>query len=70
MLEQLKPELAQKFHIKSAGLFGSVIRNDFSSNNDIDIIEDFNQPIGIEFIGFKPYGLLKKFAPAFLQQNF
>ena len=50
ILQQLKPELIAKYHISSIGLFGSVVRDDFSSSSDVDIIVDFNHPIGIEFI--------------------
>jgi predicted nucleotidyltransferase len=49
-LAQLKPELVRQYHVRTIGLFGSVVRNDFSSASDIDIIVDFNKPIGIEFI--------------------
>lgn len=43
--------LEQKYHVKSLGLFGSIVRNDFSpSKSDIDILVEFNEPIGIEFI--------------------
>ena len=49
-IQKLKPELVQKFSVSSIGLFGSVIRDDFSSNSDIDIIVDFSKPIGIEFV--------------------
>ncbi len=54
-LEQLKPELAHKFHVQSIGLFGSVVRDDFSAHSDIDIIVDFNRPVGIEFIDLAEY---------------
>ncbi len=50
ILEQLKPELTQKFHVQTIGLFGSVVREDFSEISDIDIIVDFDRPIGVEFI--------------------
>lgn len=50
ILTQLKPELADKYHVSSIGLFGFVVRNDFNPSSDIDIIVDFSQPIGIEFI--------------------
>lgn len=46
----LKPGLEKKYHVASLGLFGSVLRNDFSPTSDIDIVVDFNQPVGIEFI--------------------
>ena len=49
-LEHLKPELLKRYPIASIGLFGSVVRDDFTSNSDIDIIVDFNDKIGIEFI--------------------
>jgi predicted nucleotidyltransferase len=55
VLEQLKPELTKRFHVQSLGLFGSVVRDDFSPKSDIDIIVDFDRPIGIEFIDLAEY---------------
>lgn len=55
VLMQLKPELIDKYHISSIGLFGSVVRDDFSPSSDVDIIVDFSQPIGIEFIDLADY---------------
>lgn len=55
LLEQMKPELFQRFHVQSLGLFGSIVREDFSSSSDIDIIVDFNRPVGIEFIDLAQY---------------
>ncbi len=49
-LESIKSELMQNYHVRSIGLFGSVVRDDFSEESDIDIIVDFQEPIGIEFI--------------------
>ena len=49
-LTKLKPELEKKYPIASLGLFGSIVRDDFTENSDIDIIVDFNGKIGIEFI--------------------
>ena len=50
ILTQLKPELTAKYHVSSIGLFGSVVRDDFSPSSDVDIIVDFSKPIGIEFV--------------------
>ena len=50
IIKELKPELEKKFHVSTIGVFGSVVRNDFSENSDVDIIVGFSQPIGIEFI--------------------
>lgn len=49
-LRTIKPLLSAKYHVNSLGLFGSVVRDDFSAESDIDIVVDFSQPIGIEFI--------------------
>ena len=55
ILTKLKPELIDKYHVSSIGLFGSVVRDDFNSSSDVDIIIDFSQPIGIEFIDLADY---------------
>ena len=62
ILSQLKPELARKFFVRSIGLFGSVVRDDFSPDSDIDIIVDFSKPVGVEFIDLANYmeTILKK----------
>ena len=39
-----------KYHVSELGLFGSVVRSDFSPESDIDIMVDFSRPIGIEFV--------------------
>jgi uncharacterized protein len=50
VLSTLKPELEKAFHVKSIGIFGSAVRADFTKESDIDLIVDFDQPIGISFI--------------------
>ena len=50
-MQKIKPELANKYHVKSIGLFGSIVRDDYSSaKSDVDIIVEFSQPVGVEFI--------------------
>jgi predicted nucleotidyltransferase len=49
-LRQAKVSLSKKYHINSIGLFGSIVRPDFRPESDVDIVVDFNQPIGIEFV--------------------
>jgi predicted nucleotidyltransferase len=46
VLATLKPELEKAFHVKSIGIFGSAVRADFTKESDIDLIVDFDQPIG------------------------
>lgn len=50
ILTRLKPELTSKYFVNSIGLFGSIVRDDFTDKSDVDIIVDFSKPIGIEFI--------------------
>lgn len=50
ILSDLKLELVKKYPIASIGLFGSIVRDDFTKNSDIDIIVEFNDKVGIEFI--------------------
>ncbi|MDR3339408.1 MAG: nucleotidyltransferase domain-containing protein [Candidatus Symbiothrix sp.] len=51
ILKDLKPTLVDYYHVDSIGLFGSIVRNDFSpTSSDVDIVVSFTQPIGIEFI--------------------
>ena len=55
VIQALKPELLDRYKVSSIGLFGSVVRDDFSPSSDIDIIVDFTGPIGIEFIDLADY---------------
>ncbi len=55
VLQQLKPELSQKYFVQTIGLFGSSLRDDFSESSDVDILVEFSQPIGIEFIELANY---------------
>jgi predicted nucleotidyltransferase len=55
ILAQIKPDLAERFHVRTIGLFGSVVRDDYGPSSDIDIIVDFKSPVGIEFIDLAEY---------------
>jgi len=54
-LQLLKRELIEKYHIKTIGVFGSVLRTDFKDSSDIDILVEFSKPIGIEFVDLGDY---------------
>jgi uncharacterized protein len=49
-LSNLKPTLIKRFSVSSIGLFGSYARNEQNEDSDIDILVDFNKPVGIEFV--------------------
>jgi len=50
ILKQHKESLLSKYPIRSIGLFGSVSRNEDTSQSDIDILVEFDGNIGIRFI--------------------
>ncbi|MGN6212532.1 nucleotidyltransferase family protein [Parafilimonas sp.] len=50
ILSRQKQKLLKNYPIKTLGLFGSVVRNDFTPESDIDVIVEFTRPVGIEFI--------------------
>lgn len=53
ILKEYKPVLAEKFKVKSVGIFGSYVRGEEKKESDIDILVDFYEPIGWEFIDLK-----------------
>jgi len=50
LLEHNKPKLTAKYHIKNIGLFGSLVRGDTTSESDVDILVEFEKPIGLDFV--------------------
>ena len=48
--------LLDQFAVKSLAVFGSVARGETTKSSDIDLLVEFNQPIGLfEFIRLKNY---------------
>uniref|UniRef100_A0A832G6G4 Nucleotidyltransferase n=1 Tax=Ignavibacterium album TaxID=591197 RepID=A0A832G6G4_9BACT len=50
LIEINKPMLKDRYHIKNIGLFGSVVRGDATVISDVDILVEFEEPIGLEFV--------------------
>lgn len=48
-LSELKPQLSADFSVKSIGLFGSYSDDSFNEESDIDLIVEFEKPIGWKF---------------------
>jgi predicted nucleotidyltransferase len=46
ILKQKKAELTSQFGVKSLLLFGSVARNEATSASDVDLLVEFNRPVG------------------------
>ena len=47
MLQAMKPELEAGYHVKSIGIFGSVLRGEAHGESDIDVLGEFQPPIGL-----------------------
>lgn len=45
-----KTYLFDKYDIKQLALFGSIARGDYNENSDIDLLVEFNTPVGMAFI--------------------
>jgi predicted nucleotidyltransferase len=46
ILKQKNAELTSQFGVKSLLLFGSVARNEATSASDVDLLVEFNRPVG------------------------
>jgi predicted nucleotidyltransferase len=45
-----KKRLSSKYGLSNIAIFGSYARNQQTENSDLDILVEFNRPIGSEFI--------------------
>ncbi len=48
-LQSVKPRLQREYGLSELALFGSYSRDEQTAESDIDIMVDFNKPIGIEY---------------------
>lgn len=54
-LSSHKTEFTDVFKVKTLAVFGSFARNEQRSDSDVDILVEFNSPVGIEFIDLGNY---------------
>lgn len=54
-LNQLKPILQKEYSVNNIGLFGSFSNDSFSDKSDIDILVEFDKPIGWKFFTLEIY---------------
>lgn len=48
--------IRKKYHVKSIGVFGSVARGEDTTNSDVDILVEFEKPIGFfDFMRLENY---------------
>lgn len=49
ILEEIKPELRERFGVVKIGFFGSFARNEPDNNSDVDILVELEKPLGWAF---------------------
>lgn len=52
-LSELKHDLHKKYGVKSIGLFGSYSDNSYNEFSDVDILVEFEKPIGWSFFNLE-----------------
>lgn len=60
-LEQHREEMREEYRVKEIGIFGSYVRGETDDASDVDILVDFEQPVGFfKFLELEEYleGLL------------
>ncbi|KYK27971.1 MAG: nucleotidyltransferase family protein [Theionarchaea archaeon] len=55
ILRKHKPVLQEKYKVKEIGIFGSYVRGEQSKISDIDILVQFSEPVGWEFLDLKEF---------------
>lgn len=55
ILREYYPYLVAEFGVKRMGLFGSYVKGQPNEASDIDVLVEFDRPIGFKFIGFAEY---------------
>ena len=56
ILQLKKSELCARYSVREIGIFGSYLSGDQKESSDIDILVDYEKPIGlIEFVNLKNY---------------
>jgi len=54
-LAELKPSLYKDYSVKEIGLFGSYSDESFSEDSDIDLLVEFEKPIGWKYFSLEIY---------------
>jgi predicted nucleotidyltransferase len=54
-LKEIKPVLADKFHVSSIGYFGSYARGQQTDVSDLDLVVEFSQPVGWAFFTLESF---------------
>jgi len=56
ILKEHKKELMEKYGVKEIGIFGSYVRGEANQDSDVDILVEFEKPIGFfKFLELEEY---------------
>jgi len=56
ILKRKKTEMARKYHVRTLGLFGSYARGEQKKGSDLDLLVEFQRPVGlIKFMSLENY---------------
>ena len=54
-LQRIKPDLQRDYAVKSVGLFGSFATGTYTDSSDVDILVEFERPVGWRFFALENY---------------
>lgn len=54
-LSELKPILAERFHVRKIGYFGSYASGKQTEKSDLDLLVEFSAPVGWEFFTLEKF---------------
>jgi predicted nucleotidyltransferase len=54
-LRQVKPYLQHEYAVKSLGLFGSLVDGTYTDDSDVDLLVEFEHPIGWRFFTLEKF---------------
>ena len=46
-IEALKPQIKERFKVKTIGVFGSYVHGEQNAKSDVDVLVEFEEPIGL-----------------------
>jgi hypothetical protein len=52
---KLHQDKLKDFRVKSLDLFGSVARDEARPDSDVDLLVEFDRPVGLSCFAFKPH---------------
>jgi len=56
ILQRHKQELQKKYRVKNIGIFGSYVRGENQTGSDLDILVEFQEPVGLfAFLDLEEY---------------